>query len=80
MRDKDINSLEHTRWRCQYHIVFAPKFRRMEIYKEIKVDTGKILRQLCHQKEIEILEAELCPDQIHMLVSVPPKYSIVYHQ
>ena len=76
MRDKDINSLEHTRWRCQYHIVFAPKFRRMAIYKEIKVDIGKILRQLCQQKGIEILEAELCPDHIHMLVSVPPKYSI----
>ena len=76
MRDKDINSLEHTRWRCQYHIVFSPKFRRMAIYKEIKVDIGRILRQLCQQKGIEIIEAELCPDHIHMLISVPPKYSI----
>ena len=76
MKDKDINSLEHTRWRCQYHIVFSPKFRRMAIYKEIKVDIGKILRQLCQQKGIEIIEAELCPDHIHMLISVPPKYSI----
>ena len=76
MRDKDINSLEHTRWRCQYHIVFSPKFRRMAINKEIKVDIGRILRQLCQQKGIEIIEAELCPDHIHMLISVPPKYSI----
>ena len=76
MEDKDINSLEHTRWRCQYHIVFSPKFRRLAIYNEIKVDIGKILRQLCQQKGIEIIEAELCPDHIHMLINVPPKYSI----
>ena len=76
MKDKDINSLEHTTWRCQYHIVFAPKFRRQAIYREIKVDIGKILRQLCQQKGIEIIEAELCPDHIHMLVSIPPKYSV----
>ena len=76
MRDKDINSLEHTRWRCQYHIVFSPKFRRMAIYKEIKVDIGRILRQINKKKGIEIIEAELCPDHIHMLISVPPKYSI----
>jgi len=76
VEDKDINSLEHTRWRCQYHIVFSPKFRRLAIYNEIKVYIGKILRQLCQQKGIEIIEAELCPDHIHMLISVPPKYSI----
>ena len=76
MRDKDINSLDHTTWRCQYHIVFAPKFRRQIIYKEIKVDIGKILRQLCQQKGVEIIEAELCPDHVHMLLSIPPKYSV----
>ena len=76
MKDKDINSLEHTRWRCQYHIVFAPKFRRMAIYREINIDIGKILRELCQRKEIEIIEAELCPDHIHMLISIPPKYSV----
>ena len=76
MKDKDINSLEHTTWRCQYHIVFAPKFRRQVIYREIKVDIGKILRQLCQQKGIEIIEAELCPDHVHMLLSIPPKYSV----
>ena len=76
MREKDINSLDHTSWRCQYHIVFAPKYRRMAIYGEIKVDIGRILRQLCQQKGIEIIEAELCKDHIHMLVSIPPKYSV----
>ena len=76
MKEKDINSLDHTRWRCQYHVVFAPKYRRMAIYGEIKVDIGKILRQLSKQKGIEIIEAELCADHIHMLISVPPKYSV----
>ena len=77
MREKDINSLDHTSWRCQYHIVFAPKYRRMEIYGEIKVDIGKILRQLCQQKGVEIIEAELCRDHIHMLISIPPKYKCI---
>ena len=76
MKEKDINSLEHTKWRCQYHIVFAPKYRRQAIYKEIKTDIGKILRKLCEQKGVNIIEAEACPDHIHMLISVPPKYSI----
>lgn len=75
-RDKDISSLEHTSWRCQYHIVFAPKYRRMEIYGQIKQDIGVILRKLCQQKGVEIIEAEACPDHIHMLVSIPPKYSV----
>ena len=76
MKEKDINSLNHTSWRCQYHVVFAPKYRGLSIYREIKVDIGKILRQLCQQKEVEIIEAELCPDHIHMLISIPPKYSV----
>jgi REP element-mobilizing transposase RayT len=76
VKDKDIGSLEHTSWRCQYHIVFAPKYRRQTIYREIKVDIGKILRQLCQQKGVEIIEAELCPDHIHMLVSIPPNLSV----
>ena len=75
-RDKDISSLEHTSWRCQYHIVFAPKYRRMEIYGQIKQDIGVILRKLCQQKGVEIIEAEACPDHIHMLVSIPPQYSV----
>ena len=72
----DINSLAHTKWNCKYHIVFAPKYRRKVIYGKIKEDIGRMLRQLCEYKGIEILEAEACPDHIHMLISVPPKYSI----
>ena len=76
MTEKDINSLEHTKWRCEYHIVFAPKYRRQVIYREIKADIGEILRRLCQQKGIEIIEANACPDHIHMLISIPPKYSV----
>lgn len=76
MKDKDIGSLEHTMWRCQYHVVFAPKYRRLAIYGEIKQDIGRILRQLCQQKGVEIIEAELCKDHVHMLLSIPPKYSV----
>ena len=76
MKEKDISSLDHTMWRCQYHVVFAPKYRRMVIYREIKADIGKILRELCRQKGVEIIEAEACPDHIHMLISIPPKYSV----
>lgn len=72
----DTNSLAHTKWDCKYHIVFAPKYRRQVIYREFKVDIGKILRKLCEQKGVEIIEAELCPDHVHMLVSIPPKYSV----
>ena len=72
----DINSLSHSKWRCKYHIVFAPKFRRQIIYGQIKQDIGKILRQLCENKGVEILEAELCKDHVHMLVSIPPKQSV----
>lgn len=72
----DNNSLAHTKWNCKYHIVFAPKYRRKVIYGKIKVDIGKILRKLCEQKGVEIIEANLCPDHIHMLVSIPPKISV----
>ena len=79
MKDnKDVDSLSHTTWRCQYHVVFAPKYRRMVIYGQIKKDIGQILRKLCEQKDIEIIEAEACPDHIHMLISFSPKYSISY--
>ena len=76
MKEKDINSLEHTRWRCQYHIVFAPKFRRMAVYGEIRKDIGQILRKLCEQKGVRIIEAEACPDHIHLFVEIPPKLSV----
>ena len=70
------NSLAHTKWNCKYHIVFAPKFRRKEIYGKYKVDIGKILRELCAWKGVEIIEAHACIDHIHMYVSVPPKLSV----
>ena len=72
----DKNSLSHTSWNCKYHIVFAPKYRRKAIYGKIRVDIGKILRLLCERKGIQIIEAECCPDHIHMLVEIPPKYSV----
>ena len=72
----DTDSLAHTKWNCKYHIVFAPKYRRQIIYGKIKADIGKMLRKLCEYKQIEILEAEACKDHIHMLISVPRKYSI----
>ena len=72
----DEQSLSHTRWSCKYHIVFAPKYRRQIIYGKIKIDIGKILRMLCDRKGIEIVEAECCKDHVHMLVMIPPKYSV----
>jgi len=72
----DIQSLSHSKWRCQYHIVFAPKYRRQAIYGQLKIDIGKILRGLCEQKKVEIIAANLCPDHIHMLVSIPPSLSV----
>ena len=72
------DSLAHTKWNCKYHIVFAPKYRRQVIYGKLRVEIGKILRDLCTRKEVEIIEAECCPDHIHMLVSIPPKTSVSY--
>ena len=72
----DTNSLAHTKWECKYHIVFAPKYRRQIIYGQIRLDIGQMLRKLCEYKGVEIIEAEVCKDHIHMLVSIPPKYSV----
>ena len=72
----DKNSLAHTSWNCKYHIVFAPKYRRQVIYGKLKQDIGKTLRDLCDRKGINIIEAECCPDHIHMLLEIPPKYSV----
>ena len=72
----DNESLAHTTWNCKYHLVFAPKYRRKVICGKIRADIGKILRMLCERKGIEIIEAECCPDHVHMLVKIPPKYSI----
>ena len=72
----EIKSSAHSKYRCQYHIVFAPKYRRKEIYGQLRKDIGEILRKLCAQKGVEIIEAEACPDHIHMLVSIPLHISV----
>ncbi len=72
----DTQSLAHTKWNCKYHIVFAPKYRRKVFYEEKRLEIREILRQLCQWKGVEIIEGEVCPDHIHMLVSIPPKMSV----
>ncbi len=72
-----IKSLAHSKWRCQYHIVFAPKYRRKVIYNQLRKDIREIIKDLCKWKGVEIIEANACPDHIHMLISIPPKYSVV---
>lgn len=72
----DIKSLSHTSWNCKYHIVFAPKYRRKVFYEEKRLEIGKILRELCQWKGLTIIEAEVCPDHIHMLLEIPPKFSV----
>ena len=75
-KNDDISSLSHTKWDCQYHIVFTPKYRRKAIYHKLRRDIGRYLRRLCDYKGVEIVEANACPDHIHMLVKIPPKISI----
>ena len=72
----ETHTLSHTTWNCKYHVVFAPKYRRKIFYGEKRAEIGAILRQLCKWKGVNILEAEVCPDHVHMLVEIPPKYSI----
>ena len=72
----DRKSLAHTRWNCKYHIVFAPKYRRKQFYGEKREEKGKKLRELCGWKGVNIIEAEVCVDHIHMLVEIPPKMSV----
>lgn len=76
IKNDDESSLSHTKWNCQYHIVFIPKYRRKAIYSKLRSDIGKYLRRLCEYKGAEIVEANACPDHIHMLVKIPPKLSI----
>ena len=76
MGKNELRHGAHTTWRCQYHLVFAPKFRRKAIYGELRADIGKILRKLCAEKKVEIIEAEACIDHVHMLVSMPPHLSV----
>ena len=75
-RNDDISSLSHTKWNCQYHIVFCPKYRRKVIYHKLRVDIGRYLRRLCEYKGVEIVEAHAMSDHIHMLVKIPPKLSV----
>ena len=72
----DNRSLAHTKWNCKYHVVFAPKYRRKVFYGEKKAEIGKILRELCSWKGVNIIEAEVCPDHIHMLIEIPPKIAV----
>ena len=76
MKNNYIHSLSHTKWNCKYHIVFAPKYRRKVFYGEKRAEIGKILRELCNWKKVNIINAEVCPDHVHMLVEIPPKYSV----
>ena len=69
-------SLAHTKWNCKYHIVFAPKYRRKVFFEEKRLEVRDILRKLCEWKGVEIIEGEICPDHVHLMVSIPPKYSV----
>ena len=72
----ETHTLSHTTWNCKYHVVFAPKYRRKVFYGEKRLEIGVVLRTLCKWKGVNILEAEVCPDHVHMLVEIPPKYSV----
>lgn len=76
MKKQTINSLAHTTWNCKYHIVFAPKYRRKVFFGQKRLEIGAILRSLCEWKDVNIIEAEVCPDHVHMLVEIPPKLSV----
>ena len=76
-KNDDTSSLSHTKWNCQYHIVFTPKYRRKAIYAKLRADIGRIIRTLIERKPgCKLIEAEACPDHIHMLIVIPPKYSV----
>ena len=72
----DMHTLSHSTWNCKYHVVFAPKYRRKVFYGEKRYEIGQMLRKLCKWKGVNVLEAEACPDHIHMLVEIPPKISV----
>lgn len=77
-QDNIVNSLAHTKWNCKYHIVFAPKYRRKNFYEEKRLAIRDILRTICVWKGVEIIEGEVCPDHVHLLLSIPPKMSVSY--
>ena len=74
----DWESLSHVRWECKYHVVIIPKYRRKILYGKLRSKIGSILRDLCKQKGVELLEGKARPDHIHMCLSVPPRYSIAF--
>ena len=76
MSNNDIHSLSHSKWNCKYHVVFAPKYRRKVFYGTKRLEIGAILRQFCNWKNVNIIEAEVCPDHVHMLLEIPPKMSV----
>ena len=75
-QDNAMNSLAHTKWNCKYHIVFAPKYRRQVFFKEKREDIRDIFKTLCAWKSVEIIEGEICPDHVHLLLAIPPKISV----
>ena len=75
-QDDNTNSLAHTKWNCKYHIVFAPKYRRKVFFEEKRAEIREILRKLCKWKGVDIIEGEICPDHVHLLLSIPPKLSV----
>ena len=72
----DLHSLSHTKWNCKYHVVFAPKYRRKAFYEARRLEVGKILRDLCEWKGVNIIEAEVCVDHVHMLIEIPSKMCV----
>ena len=72
----DKKSLSHTAWKCQYHIVFIPKYRKKQLYGQVRIDVREIIRTLCGYKGVEIIDGAVCPDHVHLRVSIPPKMSI----
>lgn len=74
----DWESLSHVRWECKYHVVIIPKYRRKVFYGPLRRQIGTILRELCRQKGVELLEGHSMPDHIHMCLSIPPKYSVAH--
>jgi putative transposase len=70
------SSLSHTRWKCQYHIVFIPKYRRKVLFGQVRADIREIIKKLCEYKNIEIVEGAVCSDHVHLCVSIPPKEKV----
>ena len=73
---REWQSLAHVKWECKYHIVIVPKYPKKALYGRVRKEVGKIIRQLCRQKEVELMEGQACPDHIHLVLSIPPKYSL----